>query len=66
MLKVGYFLFGSPVSASAVSKPVFAIMATEGKSNISTPILSGSGKNVLSFGSLYASASPNRSGGGFD
>ena len=28
-LKVGYFSFGSPMSASAVSKPIFDIKSTE-------------------------------------
>ena len=40
------------MSASDVSKPIFDIKATEYKTNISTPMLPGSGKNVLSFGSL--------------
>ena len=53
------------MSASDVSKPIFDIKATEYKTNISTPMLSGSGKNVLSFGSLSASASLKISGGGF-
>ena len=44
---------------------IFDIKATEYKTNISTPMLSGSGKNVLSFGSLSASASPKIIGGGF-
>ena len=65
LLKVGSFSFGSPVSASAVSKPIFEIKSTEDKTNISTPMLSGSVKNVLSFGSLATSASPKSSGGGF-
>ena len=41
---MGSFLFGSPVSASAFSKPIFEIKATEDKTNISTPMLYGSGK----------------------
>ena len=53
------------MSASAVSKSIFDIKATEDNRNISTPMLSGSGKSVLSFGSLDASASPKSSGGGF-
>ena len=65
LLKVGSSSFGSPVSASAVSKPIFEIKATEEKSNISSPMFSGSGKYILSFGSLAASASPNSSGGEF-
>ena len=51
-LKVGSFSFGSLVSASAVSKPIFHIKATEYKTNTSTPMVYGSGKNILSFGSL--------------
>ena len=43
-LKVDSFSFGSPVSASAVSKPIFEIKATECKTNIYTPMLSESGK----------------------
>ena len=53
------------MSASAVSNPVFEIKATEYKTNISTPMLSGSGKNAVSFGSLDASSSQKISGGGF-
>ena len=53
------------MSASSVSKPIFEIKSTEDKTNISTPILSGSGKNIVSFGSLAASALPKISGGGF-
>ena len=64
-MKVGSFSFGSPVSASAVGKPIFEIKATEDKTNISTPMLYGSGKNIASFGSMDASASPKISGGGF-
>ena len=64
-LKVGFLSFGSPVSASVVSNPIFEINATEDKTNICTPMLSGSGKNVGYFGSLAASASPKISGGGF-
>ena len=59
------FLFGSPVSASAVSDPIFEIKATEDKTKISTPILYGSFKNVLSFGFMAASNLPKRSGGEF-
>ena len=65
MLKVVYFLSGSPVSASTISMPIFDITATEDKTNISTPILSESGKNSLSFGSLAARANPKISVGGF-
>ena len=64
-LEVGSFSVGSPVSASTVSKPTFDIKATEYKTNISIPMLSGSGKNIVSFGSLDASASPKISSGGF-
>ena len=64
-LKLGSFLFGSPVSASDVSKKIFDINNTEDKTNISTPILSGSGKNVASFGSMDARASPKINGGVF-
>ena len=63
-LNVVYFLFGSPVHASAVSYPIFEIKATEYKTNISTPMFSGSGKNVVSFGYLAVSAFPKISGGG--
>ena len=65
LLKIGYLSFGLSVSASAVSKPIFEINSTEYKANISTPMLYGSGKNVVSFGSLDASALPKRSGGKF-
>ena len=61
----GSLSFGSPVSASAVSKPIFDIKATDDKTKISTPMFSGSVKNVLSFGYLYSSASPKIIGGGF-
>ena len=44
LLKVGSLSFGSPASASALSKPIFDINATENKTNIFTPMLSGSGK----------------------
>ena len=59
------FSFGSPVSASVVNKPIFDIKATEENTNISTPMLSRTGKKILSFGSLAASASAKISGGGF-
>ena len=64
-MKVGSFSFGSPVSSSAVSKPIFEIKATEDKTKISTPILYGSVKNVLSFGSMDASTLSKNSGGAF-
>ena len=38
LLKVVYFLFGSQVSASAVSKPIFKINATKDKTKIYTPL----------------------------
>ena len=50
------------MSASAISKPIFKIKSTEDKNNIYTPMLSGSGKNFLSFGYLYTSALPKISG----
>ena len=62
---MGYFSFGSPVSASDVSKPIFEIKDTEYKTNISAPMLSGSVKNSACFGSLAARSSPKISGGGF-
>ena len=65
MLKVENFSFGSPASASSVSKPIFEIKSTVENNNIYMPMLSGSGKNFLSFGSLTARASPKSSGGGF-
>ena len=64
-LEVGSLSCVSTVSASAVSKQIFKIMATEDKTNISTPMLYGSRKSLLSFGSLVESASPKISGGGF-
>ena len=64
-LRVGSLSFGSPVSASAVGKPIFYINATKYKTNISTHMLSGSGKNIAPFGSMAASASPKSSGGVF-
>ena len=63
-LKVGSLSFVSPVNESDLSKPIFEIKATDNKNNISTPMLSVSGKNVLSFGYLAASASPKSSSGG--
>ena len=53
------------MSASDVSKTIFDIKATEYKTKISTPMLSESGENTLSFGYMAASASPKVSGGGF-
>ena len=53
------------MSASAASKPIFDIKDTEDKTNISTPMLPGSGKNILTFGSLAASALHKISGGVF-
>ena len=51
--------------ASDVSKIRFDIKNTEDKTNISTHMLSRSGKNFLSFDSMYDSASLKSSGGGF-
>ena len=51
--------------ASAFSKPIFEIKATGEKTNISTLMLSGSGKNFLSFCFLDASTFPKSIGGGF-
>ena len=53
------------MSASAVSKPISEIKATEDNDKIYTPMLFGSGKNVLYFGYLAESALPKISGGGF-
>ena len=53
------------MSEYVVSNPIFYINETEYKTNISTPILSGSGENIISFGYLAANASPKISGGGF-
>ena len=64
MIKVGSFSYGSTVSASAGINQNNYIKVTENKTNIFTPMLYGSGKNVLSFGYLDASASPKISGGG--
>ena len=52
------------MSDSDVSKQIFEIKATGDKTNIYTPMLYGSGKNALSFGSMAASTSPRISGGG--
>ena len=65
LLKLVYLSFGSPLSSSVVGKPIFDIKATEDKTKISTPMLSGSGKNVISFGSMDARASTKTSGLGF-
>ena len=65
LLKVGSFSFGSPVSASAVSKPIFEINATEDKTNFYTTTFYGSDKKIIYFGYLAASASPKISSGGF-
>ena len=65
LLKVGSFSFGSPVSASAVSKPIFETKANKYKTKTYTSMVSGSGKNVLYFGSLAASSLQKSSGGGF-
>ena len=65
LLKVGFFSFGSPLSDSAVSKPISDIKATKDNTNISTDILSISGKIFLSLGSLAVIAYPKSSDGGF-
>ena len=65
LLKLGSFSFGSPVSASTVSKPILEIEATEDNNKITTPMLSGSGKKIVYFGSLATSASTKISCGGF-
>ena len=54
------------MSASAVIKPIFETKATEYKTNIYTPLLSVSVKNVLLFGSMDASTFPKSMYGGFD
>ena len=64
-MRVGSLSFGSPVSDSAVSNPIFEIKATEDKTNIYTHILSRTGRNILYFGSLSASALPKSSGDKF-
>ena len=64
-LEVVSFLFGSPVSAYVGSNTIFDIKDTEDKTNISTPMLSWSGKNVVSFGSLTESDSQKTISGGF-
>ena len=64
-LKVGSLTFGSPVSASAVSNPIFEINSTEDKTKMFTPMFSGLGKKTVSFGSMAARASPKISSGGF-
>ena len=48
-----------------VSKTIFEIKATKYSNNISTPMLSGSGKKIVSLSSMVASAPPKISGGGF-
>ena len=53
------------MSDSAVSKPIFEVKVTEDKNSIAIPMLSGSDKAVLSFGSMAARASSKISGGGF-
>ena len=53
------------MSVSAVINPIFNIKATEDKNNIYAPMFFGSAKNVLSFDSLDAIASPKISDGGF-
>ena len=53
------------MSSSNVSNPIFEIKANEYKTKIYTPMLSGSGKKNLSFGSMSASDSSKISGGRF-
>ena len=43
-LKAGYLFFGTPVSASGISTPIFDIKATEDTTNIARPMLYLSGK----------------------
>ena len=64
-MEVGSLSFGSSASASALSKPIFEINSTEDKTKISTPMVSGSGKNVVFFGSLVGRTSPKSSSEGF-
>ena len=64
-LNVVSFSYFAPVSASDDSKPIFEIKATEDKTKIYTPMLSVSGKNIVYFGSLDASALQKISVGGF-
>ena len=52
------------MNISAVSKPIFTIKATEDKTKIYTPKLSGPGQNVLSFLSMSKNAYPKIRGGG--
>ena len=66
LFQVDSFSFFSPVSAYADSKPIIYIKVTEDKNIISTPtFVYGSGKNILSFGSLATSAYPKIISGGF-
>ena len=65
MLKVEYLSFGSPVIVFDVSKLIFEIKATEEKTKITTPMLSGSEKNVPYFDSMAVTASQKRSDVGF-
>ena len=65
LLKVGSFSVGSPVIVSTVSNPIFDTKSTEDKTKISTPMLSGSGKNILFFGYLAEISLTKISGGGF-
>ena len=53
------------MSSSALNKPIFEIKSTEENTKISTPMLFGSGKKAISFGSLAASASPKSEVVGF-
>ena len=63
-MKVVYFTFGSTLSGYASRNQIFEIKATEYNTKTNTLILSGSGKTIVSFGSLAASTSPKSSGGG--
>ena len=65
LLEVGSFLFSSPLSASVVRNPIFDIKSNEDKTKTSTPMLSVSGKNSVSFSYWDTSAFPKSSGGGF-
>ena len=50
---------------SDVSKPIFEINVTEYNTKVSTPMLSVSGKNFVSFCFMSEITSPKISGGGF-
>ena len=65
MLKVDYLYFGSLESAYYVRKIIFEIKDNEDKTNIYTPMLAGSVKNMPPFISMAEIASPKNSGVGF-